>query len=189
MKLLSALLLFCLVSCGQLYMTCPDAVTCVPALNLTQGNGITITGSNPNYTITSGGSTNIVETYTISNTQILNSFTTPINISQTPTANQFISLVSVLYDFRFSGSAFATNTNGRIGYQTGTTTTMCTANINKTANTLNHLQQAYGTGATTDSNTLLGQPLQFFTQTGNPTGGGDSYIIFKVEYQIIDYPF
>lgn len=118
----------------------------------------------------------------LSSAQILNSFTTNIQLIAAPRANKFIDVHSIVIKYNYITSQYATNTSATIYVGTSTYPICNNIDINFTENTLEKLSVIDNIAPLAD---LANKPLIYEAITGNPTAG-DGTIDIYITYQILD---
>jgi hypothetical protein len=116
---------------------------------------------------------------TLSSAQILNSNTTPIELIPAPGANKVIVPLSIFISANYNTTQYTTNTSGRIILNDKVVSDL---DISFAAS------GQYVTSIVVENDLvydLINQPLEFDTQTGNPTAGDGTLDIY-ITYQIID---
>lgn len=117
----------------------------------------------------------------LSSAQILNSFTTPVELIAAPGAGKYINVLSLVQKNNFVTTPYATNTTARIEINDGTFFSYYfETEIVFTATSIRKLLQV-----DEDDMPVANLPLRFKTQTGNPTAG-DGTIDIHITYQILD---
>jgi hypothetical protein len=117
----------------------------------------------------------------LSSSQILNGFTTPVQVIAAPGAGKFIQLMEVAQIYYFGTTAYLTNTNGNLDYN-GSTTMFQSMNFSGVANSVSmRLHNQIGPATSVIENTAI----TWFVSGGNPTAG-DGTIELDITYRIID---
>lgn len=117
----------------------------------------------------------------VSSAQILASNATPVVLVTVPNADHLIVPVSIVVEFDYKGTAYATNTTMNVGYGTGTVLLTGTISLAVTADRITTLNTALdGTKATTK-----GLSLVLKTATGNPITGTGTARVY-VQYRLIN---
>lgn len=114
----------------------------------------------------------------LSSAQILNSFTTPVELIAAPGAGKVINPLSVLVSATYNTTQYATNTSGRIILND-----KVIADLDLTF----AASGQYVTSVVIESDIvydIINQPITFDTQTGNPTAG-DGTIDIHITYTVI----
>lgn len=140
----------------------------------TAGAGIDITG---NVISATGGQATTLQTVkvSLSSAQILNSFTTPIELIAAPGAGKMVNLISVSFGATYNSATYATNTTGRIKIGAVSATNLSLAFAAS--------GQTYLALLATTIGDLENVNVNFSTDTGNPTAGDgtiDLYLSFVV---------
>ena len=118
---------------------------------------------------------------TLSSAQILNSFTTNIQLIAAPGAGKFIDVHSIVIKYNYVTSQYATNTSANIYIGNSNYTVCNNININFSENTLEKLAMIDNIAPLSD---LANKALIYEAITGNPTAG-DGTIDVYITYQII----
>lgn len=119
-----------------------------------------------------------IDTFTaaLTSAQILNSFTTPITVVPATTQRRLRKILSVMMQFTFVTTAYATNTTmsffaDTIGVSPWTANILGSMVINKTGTCINTFTITPVVSATNSSNMIINKSIKIATQTGNPTAG------------------
>lgn len=118
---------------------------------------------------------------TLSSAQILNSFTTNIQLIAAPGAGKFIDVHSIVIKYNYVTSQYATNTSANIYIGNSNYTVCNNININFSENTLEKLAMIDNIAPLSD---VANKALIYEAITGNPTAG-DGTIDVYITYQII----
>jgi hypothetical protein len=117
----------------------------------------------------------------LSSAQILNSFTTPVQLIAAPGAGKSIVATSYLIIYPNGTTAYATNTTGYIAYDTDLVSDQLFGNFNLA---IVSGEQNAGRAADVTRATFENKAIFFKTDTGNPTAG-DGTIDLYITYQVI----
>ena len=118
---------------------------------------------------------------TLSSAQILNSFTTPVELIPAPGAGKVIDFKSALIVLNYGTTPYATNINSVIWIFDDTTPLINTFTIGASANTI-HKRSAVDYTAALSS--FENQAIFYQTEDGNPTAG-DSTLDIYITYSIM----
>lgn len=118
---------------------------------------------------------------TLSSAQILNSFTTNIQLIAAPGAGKFIDVHSIVIKYNYVTSQYATNTSANIYIGNSNYTVCNNININFSENTLEKLAMIDNIAPLSD---LANKALIYEAITGNPTAG-DGTIDVHITYTVI----
>jgi hypothetical protein len=115
----------------------------------------------------------------ISSAEILNSFTTPIELIAAPGAGKMIQVLSFACNFTYNGITYATNTTAQLLQGS---TLVRTFNLNFAAS--GQIYAAPSAPPLLVSSSLENENISFSTQTGNPTAGDGTFDI-HITYTVI----
>lgn len=121
----------------------------------------------------------------ISSAEILALFSTPKTLIAAPGAGKIIQPLMFLHVYTYGTVTYATNTNADI-YYNGSLTLVGTTILNRTASTIQRQGAASTTAASflTASQVIVDRDLMLNVQTGDPTAGDGTLVIY-VSYLII----
>ena len=120
----------------------------------------------------------------VSHTQINGCHTSPVTLIASPGVGKFIQVLSVVYHYVYSTSAYSTGVNLSLNGGTIDSNGSLFGDIQATSSAYN-IEVIGGNG--NNANTFVNQPL-VFTAASNPTGGGaSSYVVLYITYQIVTF--
>ncbi len=124
-------------------------------------------------------------TTTINTAAILTANATPVQLLAAPGAGKLIVITSpIVCKFKFGSAAFATNTDFKIYYGSGTSSFTATQSglLTNTADAYRIVQQTDNGSLAT---TLENAGIFFKVDTGNPTSGTGSSLVISFTYRVI----
>lgn len=123
------------------------------------------------------------DSVSISSAQILNSFTSPVQLIAAPGANKAIKVFSAVLVWTYGTAAYITNTNARVSYQSSLANITESTGISVSQDSI-AIPRLANLGAANRS-AISNNSVVFHTLVGNPTTG-DSTLEIIIDYAIID---
>jgi len=113
---------------------------------------------------------------TVTSEEILNSFTTPVELIPSPGVGYYINILDVNELQDFNSIVYDTNTTGNLGYED--------INVILYNTKLDFLTTSFFKIFPKNNDIETNRPISFWTENGNPTDG-NSNITYYITYQIV----